>query len=219
MIAMDLFYLTNVSILLDLKIMLKTGAVIAGQLFESQQAAQRSRQNGSRRSPVLLLPVSTAAAQVQSWLLEKVSSVWYVVQSLRARVEHAAVGFVALDLALCQQGKVTQQAGQFAEQNGELTERAFATSLVATSFVAPALAKTTNFKFNMQNASPPPSAGPDSRQSKVAPQRIVERGPRRAQPQYQASPALRVERTIKHEWRRVGAARKKRAQRVCSPNS
>src|SRR5438477_11041528 len=39
MIAMDLFYLENVSILLDLKIMLKTGAVIAGQLFESQPAA------------------------------------------------------------------------------------------------------------------------------------------------------------------------------------
>jgi lipopolysaccharide/colanic/teichoic acid biosynthesis glycosyltransferase len=43
MIAMDLFYLENMSILLDLKIMLKTGAVIAGQLFESQQAAQRNR--------------------------------------------------------------------------------------------------------------------------------------------------------------------------------
>ena len=39
MIAMDLFYLENVSMLLDLKIMLKTGAVIAGQLFESQAAA------------------------------------------------------------------------------------------------------------------------------------------------------------------------------------
>src|SRR5256886_2932567 len=39
MIAMDLFYLKNVSILLDLKIMLKTGAVIAGQLFGSQPAA------------------------------------------------------------------------------------------------------------------------------------------------------------------------------------
>src|SRR6184192_632440 len=85
MIAMDLFYLKNVSILLDLKIMLKTVAVIAGQLFESQQAAQRSRQN--KFPAVLLLPVSTAAAQVQSWLLEKASSVWYLVQSLRARVE------------------------------------------------------------------------------------------------------------------------------------
>jgi len=208
MIAMDLFYLKNVSILLDLKIMLKTGGVIARQLFESRQKGQRSRQNASRCSPVLLLPVSTAASQVQSWLLEKASSVWYVVQYLRARVEHAAVGFVALVLALCQQNKVTQQAGHLAEQAGELTERAFATSLVVTSFVAPALAETTNFNLNMQNASPPPSAGPDSRKSKVASQRIFERGPRRAQPQYQASPVLRVERTIKHQWRRLGAARK-----------
>ena len=54
MIWMDLFYLKNVSILLDLKIMLKTGAVIARQLFESQPAAHthtRSRQSGQRRSP------------------------------------------------------------------------------------------------------------------------------------------------------------------------
>ena len=37
MIMMDLFYLENMSILLDLKIMLNTGAVIAGQLLESQR--------------------------------------------------------------------------------------------------------------------------------------------------------------------------------------
>ena len=43
MIVMDLFYLENMSILLDLKIMLKTGAVIAGQLLEFQQEAQRNR--------------------------------------------------------------------------------------------------------------------------------------------------------------------------------
>src|SRR4029077_15238939 len=43
MIVMDLFYLENTSILLDLKIMLKTGAVIAGQLLEFQQVAQRNR--------------------------------------------------------------------------------------------------------------------------------------------------------------------------------
>jgi len=43
MIVMDLFYLKNMSILLDLKIMFKTGAVIAGQLLESQQIAQRNR--------------------------------------------------------------------------------------------------------------------------------------------------------------------------------
>jgi lipopolysaccharide/colanic/teichoic acid biosynthesis glycosyltransferase len=50
MIAMDLFYLKNMSILLDLKIMLGTGTAIAGQLFESRQAPQRSRRDGSPRS-------------------------------------------------------------------------------------------------------------------------------------------------------------------------
>lgn len=40
MIVMDLFYLENMSILLDLKIILKTGAVIARQLLESRQTAQ-----------------------------------------------------------------------------------------------------------------------------------------------------------------------------------
>ena len=39
MIVMDLFYLENMSVLLDLKIMLKTGAVIVAQLLESQTAA------------------------------------------------------------------------------------------------------------------------------------------------------------------------------------
>ena len=51
MIAMDLFYLKNMSILLDLKIMLKTSVAIAGQLVESRLAAQRSRQSGRSRSP------------------------------------------------------------------------------------------------------------------------------------------------------------------------
>src|SRR2546421_3145131 len=51
MIAMDLFYLKNLSFLLDLKIILKTCAVMAGQLFESRRAAQRGRQDGSPRSP------------------------------------------------------------------------------------------------------------------------------------------------------------------------
>src|SRR5438132_496149 len=166
MIAMDLFYLENVSILLDLKIMLKTGAVIAGQLFESQPAAHthtQSRQSGNR-SPtttiskfpsVLLLPVSTAAAQFQSWLLETASSVWYLVRSLCSRVEHAAVALVTLLLALCEEGKVPQQASALAEQAAGLAERTFATSLVATSFVTPALTETTNLHVDMQNVSPP----------------------------------------------------------------
>jgi len=42
MIMMDLFYLENMSLLLDLKIMLKTAAVIVGQLLESQQAAKNA---------------------------------------------------------------------------------------------------------------------------------------------------------------------------------
>ena len=51
MIAMDLFYLKNMSILLDLKIMLKTFAVIAEQLFESQPAGQCNRQERDPRPP------------------------------------------------------------------------------------------------------------------------------------------------------------------------
>jgi exopolysaccharide production protein ExoY len=206
MIAMDLFYLKNMSILLDLKIMLKTGPAIAWQLFESRPAAQRGRQDGSPRSPttaILLLPLSTAAAHFQNWLLEKASSVWYLVRSLCSRVEHAAVALVTFLLALCQQGKVSQQAVELAEQ----TEKAVATSLVATSFVAPALAETTDFGFDLGDASPPP-ATPNIRKGKVASRAIVKRSPRRTRPEYQVDPALRVKKTIDHEWRRLVAARK-----------
>jgi lipopolysaccharide/colanic/teichoic acid biosynthesis glycosyltransferase len=56
MVAMDLFYLKNLSILLDLKIMLKTCAVIAGQLFESRTVAQASREDEGPRSPTPTLP-------------------------------------------------------------------------------------------------------------------------------------------------------------------
>src|SRR6266516_1952342 len=163
---------------------------------------------GFKFPSVLLLPVSTTAAQFQSWLLEQASSVCYLVRSLCSRVEHAAVALVTLVLALCQQGKVTQQAGELAEQAGNLAEKAVATSLVATSFVAPARAETTNFDFDLGDASPPPPAIPDIRKGQVASRPIVKRGPRRAQPQYQVGPALRVERTIDHEWRRLVAVRK-----------
>jgi lipopolysaccharide/colanic/teichoic acid biosynthesis glycosyltransferase len=206
MIAMDLFYLKNMSILLDLKIMLKTGPALAWQLFEFRPAAQRGRQDGSPRSPtttILLLPVSTAAAHFQNWLLEKASSVWYLVRSLCSRVEHAAVALVTFLLALCQQGKVSQQAVELAEQ----AETVVATSLVATSFVAPALAETTDFGFDLGDASPPP-ATPNIPKGKVASRAIVKRSPRRARPQYQVDPALRVKKTIDHEWRRLVAARK-----------
>jgi lipopolysaccharide/colanic/teichoic acid biosynthesis glycosyltransferase len=45
MMKMDLAYLSNISILLDVKIMLKTTVTIARQVFEWQQAAHRVRQN------------------------------------------------------------------------------------------------------------------------------------------------------------------------------
>jgi exopolysaccharide production protein ExoY len=51
MIVMDLFYLKNLSVLLDLKIMLKTCAVIAGQLVESRPAGQCDRQQRDPRPP------------------------------------------------------------------------------------------------------------------------------------------------------------------------
>ena len=51
MIAMDLFYLNNMSVLLDLKIILKTAAAIAGQLSESRLAARSARQDERPRLP------------------------------------------------------------------------------------------------------------------------------------------------------------------------
>ncbi len=64
MIVMDLFYLENMSILLDLKIMLKTGAVIAGQLLESRQAAQRDRVGAKLESSRLSLTTAGSSMKV-----------------------------------------------------------------------------------------------------------------------------------------------------------
>jgi exopolysaccharide production protein ExoY len=55
MIVMDLFYLRNLSILLDLKIMFKTCTVIAGQLVESRVPAQSKRQDSTLHAPVPIL--------------------------------------------------------------------------------------------------------------------------------------------------------------------
>ena len=73
-----------------------------------------STKAGFKFPSVLLLPVSTAAAQLQIWLLEKASSVWYLVRSLCSRVEHAAVALVTLVLALCQQGGTSRRASSLA---------------------------------------------------------------------------------------------------------
>ena len=57
MIVMDLFYLKNVSIALDLNIMLKTCAVIAGQLIESRPAQCRRHPGAPASPPPILQPL------------------------------------------------------------------------------------------------------------------------------------------------------------------
>ena len=56
MIMMDLFYLKKLSLLLDLKIMLKTCTVIAGQLVESRVPAQRNGKDGTPCPAAPILP-------------------------------------------------------------------------------------------------------------------------------------------------------------------
>jgi hypothetical protein len=163
---------------------------------------------GFKFPSLLLLPVGTAVAQFESSLLEMASSVWYLVRSLCSRIEHIGVGLAALILALCQQGELPQQAPPLAEEASSMAEKAIATSLVATSFVAPALAETTNFDASAQRPSPPPPPAPEIRKGKVASRANVKRRLNRAQRQHQNDPALRVGRTIKHEWHRLVAARK-----------
>lgn len=63
MIVMDLFYLKNLSILLDLKIMFKTCAVIAGQLVESRLAAQHNRQDSTLYKPAPILQTFVDSAR------------------------------------------------------------------------------------------------------------------------------------------------------------
>jgi lipopolysaccharide/colanic/teichoic acid biosynthesis glycosyltransferase len=55
MIVMDLFYLKNLSILLDLKIIFKTCTVIAGQLVESRVPSQSNRQDSTLYAPKPIL--------------------------------------------------------------------------------------------------------------------------------------------------------------------
>jgi hypothetical protein len=145
----------------------------------------------------LLSTLSTAAVQFQGWLLEKACGVF-------TRIKHAGVALVTLVLALCQQGKVTHEAGELAEQGSELAQKAIANTLFATSFVAPALGETTNFNFDVRDPSPPV----DNRKGRIASRATVKGGPRRPHPQSQVAPALRVQRAIGHEWHRLATARK-----------
>ena len=65
MIAMDLFYLKNLSFLMDLKIIFKTCAVMAGQIFESRPTTQPHRQTERVRSrPPTLHGLTESARKV-----------------------------------------------------------------------------------------------------------------------------------------------------------
>jgi hypothetical protein len=63
MIVMDLFYLKNLSILLDLKILFKTCTVIAAQLVESRLPAQANRQDGAVYAPAPILQTFVDSAR------------------------------------------------------------------------------------------------------------------------------------------------------------
>jgi hypothetical protein len=145
----------------------------------------------------LLSLVSTTAVQFQGWVVEKACGLF-------TRVKHATVALVTLVLALCQSGKVTQQAGELAEHGGELAGKAIANSLLATSFLTPALAETTNLNFNLRDSSP----AADKRQDGVASRASVKGVPRLLQRPYRGAPALRIQRAIGHEWNRLVRAPK-----------
>lgn len=57
MVRMDLSYLDNMSMLLDLKIIFKTSATIIGEVFESQQTARRIQQPEKVDSLTQALPI------------------------------------------------------------------------------------------------------------------------------------------------------------------
>jgi lipopolysaccharide/colanic/teichoic acid biosynthesis glycosyltransferase len=63
MIVMDLFYLKNLSILLDLKIIFKTCTVIAGQLVESRLPAQPNRRDSTLYTPAPILQTFVESAR------------------------------------------------------------------------------------------------------------------------------------------------------------
>jgi hypothetical protein len=159
---------------------------------------RRFRTKAAFKVPLeVLSAVSTAAVQFQGWLLEKACS-------LCIRLKHAAVALVTLVLALCQQGKAPQQVGELAEQGSELAQKAIANSLFATSFVAPALAEATNVNFDAKDPTPTV----ESRKPRIASRAVANGGPRRPESRYQVAPALRIQRTIGHEWRRLVTVRK-----------
>jgi len=175
--------------------MLDWWAMAIARDFKLAKIFRRFRGKAANFALELLSLVSTTAVQFQGWLLERACNLF-------ARVQHAGVVLVGLLLALCQPGKITQQTRELAEQGGDLAGRAIANSLFATSFVAPDLSEAMN--FNLGDSSQPA----DNLQNGVASRASVKGVPRRLQRQYQGVPALRIQRTIGHEWNRLVRAPK-----------
>jgi len=177
--------------------MLDWWAMAIARDFKLAKIFRRFRSKASRATvefPLELLSlVTTVAVQFQGWLLEKACDLF-------TRIKHATVALATLVLALCQPDKVTQEAGGLAEQGSELAQKTIAHSLVATSFVAPALAQTTN--IDLKGLSPTV----DNKKSRVASRARAKSSPRRSQ--RQVASAVRIQRTINHQWGRIVRARK-----------
>jgi len=152
---------------------------------------------GSRFPSMLLLPVSTAAAQLQIWLLEKAFSVWHLVRSLCSRVEHAAVALVTLanlPFRVCGTAGGGGDACCISTSKFVVSARAGATNGVATSEVARVLSASELARLLRYLALLSPAN--------------AKRSLSRAQAQHQKVPALRIGRAIDREWHRLVAARK-----------
>jgi hypothetical protein len=171
--------------------MLDWWAMAIARDFKLAKIFRRFRSKTARVSLELLSLVSTTAVQFQGWLFEKT----YV---LFARVKHAGVALVSLLLALCQPDRVTQQTAQVAQQGGDLAGKTIANSLVASSFIAPTLADTTNFTFDWRNPSPAADTSKATNGS-----RAIAKSSRRPQPKQRVAAAKRIQRTIGHEWRKL----------------
>ena len=154
---------------------------------------------------LLLLPVSTVAAQFQSWLSDIASSGWHLVRSACPRAEQALITIAGILALLFQDAKAP-----------------VATSIVATSIVAPALASSDTVSEPSDLAPPPLHCSPSRRPGATSSVQASSKRRRVAggytRPQVSALPLrvertvsalpLRVERTIGRQWRRLAAARK-----------
>src|SRR5262245_5558687 len=173
--------------------MLDWWAMAIARDFKLAKIFQRFRTKATFKFSFEALSLANAVAvQFQAWLLEKAVNVF-------TRVKHVAVALVTFVLALCQPDKVTRPVSELVEHGSELTENAVANSLMATSFVTPALADTTSFNFDWNDLS----SAEETPKTEVASRAIVKSDARLRPSQQKAAPADRIQRTINHEWQKL----------------